>query len=181
MLGNHFIRTLVFIIGGTVLLMVVVVILLNALTGSRVNTNDLVSLAQTQNELIRVSNQGSGATRQGTRSLATTVEYTLKTQLQQTSALLAKHGREVGSKELTLKQNATTDQQFQAAKTTSSFDLVYAQVMERQLQSYSRELQGTLAKASDRDERELLSNYNQQVQLLLTQIPFTQQDIVDNQ
>lgn len=181
LLGDKFIRTLVFVLGGTFLFMIVVAIVLNSFGGNKINADDLVSLSQSQTELIRVSRQGSGASRQGTRALATTVEYTMKTQLQQTTALLADHDRKLGSKELTLKQNANTDQQFKAAKATSTFDLVYAQVMEKQLQAYSRELQSILNKSSNSDERELLSSYNQQVQLLLTQIPYTQKDILDNQ
>lgn len=178
---DKLIRMLVFIIGGTFIFMIIAAIVLNSFGTQKINTDDLVSLAQSQTELIRVSRQGSSASRQGTRSLATTVEYTMKTQLQQTTTLLSEHDRKLGDKELTLKQNAGTDQQFSAAKANSTFDLVYAQVMEKHLQAYSRELQGVLAKATNSDERESLSSYNQQVQLLLTQIPFTQKDIIDNQ
>jgi hypothetical protein len=182
LMRDKLIRTLVFVLGGTFIFMIVVAIALNSFGGgNQVNTNDMVSLGQSQTELIRVARQGSSASRQGTRALATTVEYTMKTQLQQTTALLAENDRKLGDKELTLKQNANTDQQFKASKATSTFDLVYAQVMEKQLQTYSRELQSTLNKSSNSDERELLSSYNQQVQLLLTQIPFTQKDILDNQ
>lgn len=176
MFGDKFIRTVVLALGGTFIVMIILAVILNSVGVKKINTEDLVNLAQVQTEVIRISQQGAATSRQSTRALGTTVEYTLKTQRQQVSTLLIKHNRELGKKELTLKQNANTDKQLKAAKATSTFDLVYAQVMERLLQSYARELQTTLGKAATKSERELLSSYNQQVQLLLTQIPFTQKD-----
>lgn len=176
--GNNFILTIGLIVGGAVAFMIILAIILSMVSGDKVGKADLISVAQTQNELVRVSEQGTGsATQQVTKNLAVTIQYTMKTQQLQILKFLADNGTELGKKELALKQNAATDQQFTSAKTTSTFDLVYAQTMQNQLSDYANSLKQLHARAVSNTEREMFSDYYEQTQLLISQIPYTQDSI----
>lgn len=176
--GNSFGMLLGLILGGALLLMLVLAIIVSLLGGSKANTGDFISLSQTQQELMRVANQGaSDATHQTTKDLAITAEYTIRSQQREVLAFLATHGKTVGGKELALKQNARTDQQFRAAEATSTFDLVFSQTMQNQLTTYASTLKQLHAAASGKAEREMLSGYYEQTQQLISQIPYTQDTI----
>lgn len=176
--GNSFGMLIGLIVGGALLLMVVLAIIVSLLGGNKANTADLISLSQSQQELMRVANTGaSDATHQNTKDLAITAEYTLRSQQREVLAFLAQHGKVVGEKELALKQNARTDQQFKAAQSTSTFDLVFSQTMQNQLTTYATTLKQLSSTASSRSERELLSGYYEQTQLLISQIPYTQDSL----
>jgi hypothetical protein len=177
--GNHFILTIVALVGGVLLLMIVATVLLNALGPKKISKQELTGLAQSQQELIRISHQGgTDAVRQTTRNLATTTEYTLLTQQKETLKLLAKNGAKIGGKELALKQNAQTDQKLASAKTTSTFDDTFTTVTEQQLTAYASMLKSLSAKAKTQTERDRLGGYYQQTQQLISQVPYTQSETV---
>jgi hypothetical protein len=166
------------VIGGAVILMIVLTVIINLLGPKGANTEDLVGLVQAQHELVRVSNQGArDGVQQSTKNLAVTAEYAMRTQEARTTALLAKNGRALGDKENALKQNAKTDQQFTTAKATSTFDLVFSQVMQNELTSYAASVKQLFNKTTNKDIRDQLSDYYEQTQLLISQIPYTQESI----
>jgi hypothetical protein len=176
--GSSLTKTLIFIVSGAVIFMVVLTLILNAFGGSGSRTADFISLAQSQTELIRIADQGSKtAVRQSTKNLSVTIQYSLSTQKQQTLGYLGRNGTTVGQKDLALKQNATTDQQLASAKTTSTFDQVFAEIMQEQLTAYANGLRQIHGLTTNSFEKELLSTYYEQAQLLISQIPFTQENI----
>jgi hypothetical protein len=172
-------RVLAIAVGGALLLMLVLGILVSLLGGGKSSTTAaFVGLAQTQQELIRISTQGTtDAIQQTTKNLAVTAEFGLQTQQQQTLAYLKKHGKKVGDKEIVLKQNAQTDLQFQTAKSTSRFDVTFSEIMQTQLTAYADTLKQVFNASSDKTAREMLGKYYEQTQLLISQIPYTQEGI----
>jgi hypothetical protein len=177
--GGNLPMILGLVAGGAVVLMIVLALVVNLLGGSKgANTEDFVGLVQSQNELVRVSNQGvKDGIQQSTKSLAVTTEYAMRTQQRETIALLTKSGRVLGEKEPSLKQNAKTDQQFTTAKSTSSFDLVFSQVMQNELTTYASNLKALFTKTTNPEVRDQLSDYYEQTQLLISQVPYTQESI----
>lgn len=174
--GNNFGMTIAIIAGGALLLMLILAIIVNSLGGG--NKGNLISLAQTQNELSRVSQQAvSSATQQTTKNLAVTIDLSMSSQQQGTLALLGKRGVKVSPKDLRLKQNATTDQQLASAKTTSTFDSVYTQIMQQSLNDYANTLKQMHDTSKSKSERELTSDYYTQTQLLISQVPYAQQSL----
>jgi hypothetical protein len=167
------------VVGGAIILVVVIAIVMSLLnSGKGSTTEDMVGLVQSQNEIVRVSTEGvSSAIQQTTKNLAVTAEYAVLTQQGNTTVYLAEHGRKLGTKEVALKQNARTDQQFTTAKSTSTFDLVYSQTMQSLLTDYASELKQVFTKTQNSDTKALLSNYYEQTQLLISQIPYTQDSI----
>jgi len=171
---NKLVFTLVFIVGGALLLMLLVTLLLNALAPKKIGKSELMGLAQTQNELIRISAQGSkDARQQVTKNLATTVQYTMTTQQKKTTSTLGK----VGKKELALKQKATSDQQLKSAKQTSTYDPAFTKLIEGELTSYANEVKTLFDLASNDKDRDLMSSFYEQTQLLIAQVPYTQDGI----
>jgi len=167
------------VIGGAVILMIILAVVVNLMGSSKPsNTEQMVSLIQSQNEIVRVSHEGaSSAVRQTTKNLAVTAEYAMLTQQQFTTNYLAQHGRVLGEKEGTLKQNARTDQQFTTAKATSTFDLVYSQVMQNLLTTYATDLKQVFNTTQNPETKKLLGTYYEETQLLISQIPYTQDSI----
>lgn len=176
--SNNFVFTLVLIIGGAVLFMILLAVILNAVSGSSLSKSDLISLTQTENELSRVSQQAATtATQQTTKNLAVTIEFTMNTQQKHILQFLANNNVKVGAKDLKLKQNATTDQQLASARATSTFDLVFSQLIQDQLESYANNLKNLHSKAANKTESDITSDYYEQTQLLISQIPYTQNHI----
>jgi hypothetical protein len=176
--GGNFVMTIALIVGGALLFMIILVMILNAFGSKKVSTGDLVTMTQVQNELIRISDQGARTgTQQVTKNLATTIQFTMQTQQKKTLDFLAKNGKEVGEKELKLKQNASTDQQLTSAKTTSTFDLVFSQIMQNELTTYANDLKQLYSRSPTKTERDLMSGYYEETQLLISQIPYAQDKI----
>ncbi|HEU4914773.1 MAG TPA: hypothetical protein VFT16_05240 [Candidatus Saccharimonadales bacterium] len=176
--GNNFAVTLGLIIGGALIFMIVLTLLLNAVGGKTLSKADLIALAQTENELVRVSQTAAAtATQQTTKNLAVTIQFSMLTQQKKTLNFLAQNGVDVDEKELGLKQNATTDQQLASAKTTSTFDLTFSQIMQDELEAYARNLKALNASAANKTESDLTSTFYTQTQLLISQIPYTQDRI----
>jgi hypothetical protein len=176
--GGNFVMTIALIVGGALLFMIILVMILNAFGSKKVSTGDLVTMTQVQNELIRISDQGARTgTQQVTKNLATTIQFTIQTQQKKTLDFLAKNGKEVGEKELKLKQNASTDQQLTSAKTTSTFDLVFSQIMQNELTTYANDLKQLYSRSPTKTERDLMSGYYEETQLLISQIPYAQDKI----
>lgn len=175
--NSNFLLTIGLIIGGALVCMVIVALVINLLGGSS-NKASFVSIAQTQQELVRVADQGAqSAVQQTTKNLAATIQYGITTQQKQTLAFLARAGETIKDPELRLKQNATTDQQLAAAKSTSTFDATFTQLAQKQLTDYANSLKQVHASAKNQTEKELLSTFYSQTQLIISQIPYTQDNL----
>lgn len=172
--SNKLLFTLVIIIVSVIAFMILVTVLLTAFAPKKIGKAELMSLAQTQTELIRIADQGSRDSRQQvTKNLATTVHYTVLTQQKSTVQPLGK----ISKKELSLKQNASTDQQLATAKATSTFDATITKIIETELNNYANELKKLFEIAKTDKERDMMSDYYKQTQLLIAQIPYTQDGI----
>lgn len=173
--GNNFVLTIGVLVGGAILLMLIIVLILNIVTGGGGNTSDLISLTETQHEFARVTgNADQTATSQTTKNLAITIDLTMNTQEEGTLALLKKQGVNVSTKELSLKQNASTDQQLANAEATSTYDQVFDQLMQQQLSSYAGALKQLYNKTRSASVRSLTSNYYSQTEKILSQIPLAE-------
>lgn len=176
--GGNFMFTLILIIGGAIIFMIILAIIANSIGGSKFSKSDLIGMAQTEQELSRVSQAAStNATQQTTKNFAVTIQFTMITQQQRVLALLKKNGVKVGTKELALKQNATTDQQLASAKSTSTYDLTYSQLMQTQLTDYANAVKTLNGKAASKAESDMTSDFYTQTQLLISQIPYAQNAI----
>jgi hypothetical protein len=161
------------IVGGVVVFMIIAAVVVNMLTGDKTNTADITALAQTQAEIVRVSGKANSSTvtNQSLRNFATNTTLTMATQQTKTVALLQTKGIKMNVKKLSLKKDVNIDTELQAASSSNSFDSVFAQIMTKQLNSYTDDLQTYYKNASSNDIKKLLQEDYNQLQLLKTQLP----------
>ena len=172
---------IIFILGIAFAVIVVMAIVVNLAAPKRLGNADLISLAQTQQEIIRVADAGNaGAVRQTTKNLAITTEYTLRTQQAALLDTLAKQGVKVKDKELGLKQDASTDLKLKEAQQTSTYDTTFSQIIEDELRSYANNVSALHDRTASESQRDFLSTNFTQAQLLISQVPYTQQALGNN-
>lgn len=169
--GDPFITKILLIVGGAVVLMIVLALVVNIFFGGKTSTESIVALAQSEQEIVRLSEMGSTATGQQTKNASINTLVSVKSHQQQWVAFLADHGREIKKDELELKKDASTDSKLENAKQASAFDTTYTALMRSQLELYSAALKGAYDGSSNEQERELLSKHFNDVQLLLEQWP----------
>lgn len=169
--GNPFITKLLFIIGAAVVVLIGGAIVVNMLFAPKTNINDLVTITQTEQEIIRIATQGSSGSDSSTRDAAISTQLAVTTQQQVWLNYLAQHKRKVPLKELNFKKNAATDAQLAQAKATSTFDGTFKTILRNQLEAYNVMLKDAADNAGDTKEKATLNSQYGQVQLLLVQLP----------
>lgn len=176
---DPFITKILLVLAGVFIIMIILAFALSMAGPKKISTEDLVSLAQTQQEIIRIAHQGTtDAVQQTTKNLAVTTEFTLKTQQSKLLGYLAdKKGTEVKEKELGLKQNASTDLELKEAKQTSTFDVTFSSVLEEELRSYSSTVNRLFGTTQADDEQDFFSSNYGQAQLLISQVPYARDAI----
>jgi hypothetical protein len=169
--GDSFVKKILVIVGGAIILIIVLVFLVNIIFGSKGNTAELVSMVQSQQELIRVSQKGTQANNQVTKNVAINTTLGMTTQQKEWIVFLKKYGITVDEKTIILKRDSKTDQRLKSAQDNSTFDIVFTQTLAAQLQAYRTSLQTLYKHTTNTEERDLIRNHFDQIGLLLKQVP----------
>lgn len=172
--GRSILLQIAVLVGGAVIVMVVIGVVVSALTGNKLNTTDLINLAAEQIEITNIAQTGGGmATQASNQQLAINTQLTVETDNRALLDFLAEQGIKVTSKELAADQNLATTEQLQSAQSNSTVDIVFAQIMQSQLQAYSSNIKKDYAEASNSTLKKLLDTDYTQAKLLLEQVPAT--------
>ena len=171
--SDPFISKLILIVVAVVIGVIVIGVLVSSLFGkSSINANDLIGVAQSQQELVRVAQQGvANGTQMVTRNFATNVELSIQTEQFQLLTYLKGQGYKLSTKTLSLKKSSTTDKQLTNAIQTSTFDSVFVQLMQNSLVSYNTEVEQTAGNATGSNEKKILSGELAVANMLLQQVP----------
>ncbi len=169
--NNPFLMRIIFIVGGAVVTMIILAIFFNTFFATKTNTTDIVDIVETQQEIIRVADQGTRASSGDVKNAAVSTKLSLITEQQGWLTFLQKHGRKVAPKELSLKASSTTDKQLTNAIATSTFDSTFTQIMRNELTAYAAALKDAYTNSTSTSEKNMLSSNYGQVQLLLKQWP----------
>lgn len=175
---DPFIARLILIIAVVVAVVVIVgVVVSQLLSRSQVNIPDLIGLAQSQQELIRVADQGAtSGTQPVTRNFAINVQLALRSEQLQLLAYLQSQGHKLSATTLSLKKSKTTDTQLTTAQQTSTFDSTFVQLMQNSLTAYNTEVQQVLSGATGTNEKKILNVDQTAATMLLQQVP-TQESV----
>lgn len=159
---------LIWIAGGAIAIMLVIVVI-GALTPKDTTSQNLIIVAQTQQEVVRVCSQGSDkAKAQANRNLAINCSLSVGSDQAQLVAYLAKQGVKVTTKQLSLSINASNTSALTAATATSNYDDVFKTVATKQLTAYANVLQQQLAAGQlGANAQTLLGNQLAHVKILL--------------
>jgi hypothetical protein len=168
---DPFIAKIVLIVGCALALMLVMWLIVTLAFSSKTDIDTFVSLAQREEEILRVSAMGRDAIGQQVKNAATNTQLSIRSYQNKTIAYLTGHGRKLKLEELTLKKDATVDGKLKQAKETSAFDAAFTSVMRAQLMAYAEELKRAFDNESDGSLRLELAKKYEGVQLLLKQWP----------
>jgi hypothetical protein len=167
---DPFIRKVIMIGGGGLLLIIIVAVLASLIFGGKNNSATLVTLAQQQNEMIRVATEAApNISQQTAKNLDQDVGLSLTTSQEQLLAYLKNHGQKVGTKELALTQSTATDTQLTNAEAASNLDAVFTQIMQQQLQAYMQGIKQDYNASKNTALRQLLNTEYSVSVLLLNQ------------
>lgn len=130
-------RIIIAVGGGIVLLLVLFMIFSLVFRGGPNNKDLLLSLAQQQNELIRVSDIGIKEARDPiARNLAQTTKLSLTGDQQPLLDALKAQNVKVGARELSAGKQEATDKMLTTAQQTNHFDEVFVDFMRKELTIY---------------------------------------------
>jgi hypothetical protein len=170
--SNPFLVKIGLIVGGVIILMIAVTVALNLFTGGKTSTEEFQSLAQTQQEVIRVAEIGDNDARsQSVKNAAKNIKLSVTTQQLKTLGYLSKNDITMKTKELELKTNSENDTKLDEANQTSTFDGVFLQVMRGILESYGSDLRKLYDTTSNADAKKIIKEDFEQTQLLSQQLP----------
>jgi predicted outer membrane protein len=166
--GNDFIKKILLLVGGAILLMAVAAIVLSALGPKADSGATLTAITQRQQEIIRVATTGSTqATGSDTKNFATNVELGVSSNQSQILTYLASKGTKLNAKQLALDKNAQTDKLLADATAASTFDSVITQNLASQLTTYQNSLRSAYKQTSNQKTKQVLqSSYNAAALLL---------------
>jgi hypothetical protein len=135
-----------------------------------INPATLLSLAQKQTELARISQSPAlNAVQQPTQNFAETMYLTLTTHKVQFTDFLTHHGgKQPSTKQLSVTKNDQTDTALKNAQATGTYDATYISVAQTQLNEYEQSLSQAYAASKSTSERQLLQDAYTQAQLLTT-------------
>ncbi len=135
------------IITGIVVATIVIILLaiiLSLFSGSDSTTESLVKVAQQQNEIVRISADGTKkAGSEKAKKLATMTYMTVTTDQNTMIDYLARQKRKVKSKELGLLADKKTDGELSAAASNGRYDEVFTQIITEKLTEYQSSLKSS--------------------------------------
>lgn len=174
-LGNSMATRALVVVGGLFLLVIIIAVAVNAFTktGASFDKSAMLSVAQDQTEIIRLSTIGAeDSVSQINKNFSITAKLGMATEQQNLLAYLATKGYKPNPKSLLLKQSAKTTTLLDGARSSSTFDVAYSGVMQRSLQAYRQDLTKAYNGAGDSAKPVLTANYKT-ADLLLTQLTGT--------
>jgi hypothetical protein len=130
------------IVGGIVFALILIIIGVSvASSAGKSKTLELLSVVQTQQEIIRVATDGTKNARStDLQNLANTTVVSLSSDQHQLLAVMQKQGTKVSPKELDLGKNSQTDQALSVAQAANTYDTTFASTMDSELSDYENKL-----------------------------------------
>lgn len=160
-------KKLLMIVAGVVLLLILMAFALAALSGGSKETPQLISVLQSQQEIVRVAEDGKkNAQAQHLKNYSITASTSLTSAQADLTAYVTKLGTKIGKNELAAGKKPQTDKALAAAVTSSTYDTTYTSVMQSELLTYEKRLEKATAASLSQSERAMLQQYTVGAQLL---------------
>ncbi len=129
----------------------------------------LTGLAQSQQEIIRISGLGiDNARAVDTRNLATNTQLTVITDQAALLGILKNYKVKSSEKLLSAKASKTTDTELSQALSQNRYDAEFSAILNEALQKYKQELQALYPQAKTAKEKDLLQRSFDHMELLVT-------------
>jgi len=160
------------IVGVAILAVVVIVlaVVMSLMRGGNANADLMTSVAQQQQEIIRVSQlQADAVSDQDTKNFVINTLLSMQSDQQTYLDLLASNGVKVSDKQLALGQNSATDTTLENAVASNSLNDAIAAELRRELQQYQGSVQQLYSVTSGQNGRAVLQNLYDNAGLLIEQ------------
>ena len=169
--NSQFMR-IVIVAAGFVLVLILLAVVINAFRSSNNKANaGLSSLVVTQQEIIRISDDADEKLRTtAMKNFAKTAKNTTLSAQQDLKSYLALHGVKINEKQLEASADPENDKVLAAAEAADTYDSTYKKTMESMLDDYHASLAASAGAAATEEEKELLNNDVDSVQLLQVMI-----------
>lgn len=126
--------------------------------GGTNTTQELVSIAQEQNELIRISKIAAEKGRlPATQNLANTTIASVSSSQQQVIGAIGKKAK-INEKVLGAKQDPQSDKQLNEAALNNQFDATFTKLYQTKITAYQQNLKATFDTTSNKQVKEILQN-----------------------
>lgn len=161
-------RVIIISVGAVIVLILFIIISSILSSAGSGNVQQLTSIAEQQQEMIRVSTVGTNkATTSGGRNLAITSLLHMTTAQQQVMIVLKDRHALPNQKILALKHSVATDNTLNAADLNNNFDNVFGQVMQTELTNYRNSLKAAYGSSTTSGERQILNTAYKSAGILL--------------
>jgi hypothetical protein len=170
--NNSSLKTRLLVAGTGVLVLIILFWVFMALISGSSNSNitPLISLAQQQNEIARVSAESAqDAVLQPTQTFAITTSLSLLSEQRSFLTYLRSLGSVPTSSILQATRNSKTDVTLKTSQGNGNYDQTYISITQSELASYEHNLKQAFAATKIVKERQLLEVAYQQAQLLVQQ------------
>ncbi|MDQ5885909.1 MAG: hypothetical protein QG628_306 [Patescibacteria group bacterium] len=169
--GNSKLQRILIVGGGLVVLLIVGVLLLSMLTaGSKSNSEQLLTLAKTQTELIRIADlavKEPSVRNESTRILAVNTSVSVNSTKQQVISMITKSGKKADPKQLALSKNTKTDAKLETALQNNQYDEVVTEELITELKNYRLQLKTSYDAVKSKQDKQVLSDAFKGTTLLL--------------
>jgi len=171
MASNKMFR-IAFVVGGIVFLLIIASIV-QAMLPKDTSRDELLSIAQTQTELARVSDLGTRAKTREMRYFAINSNLVINSDRIAMLNYLKKNGFSFKDKDLALKRNPKTDADLKTATASSTYDSAFKTLFVKALNDYGSALQARQGVTTGVNEQKMLASDIEHLKLLLEQADAT--------
>ena len=168
--GNSMKQRIIVVAIGVVLLFIAIIVVASLLgSAGKAAKADLVSAAQQQAELVRISKFGVERARDAsTKNLAMTTSVSMQSGQAKLLTALKKQGVNLSPAELAAGKNTRTDAALTNAEQANEFDTAFAEQIKKQLTAYQATLKTAFDKADSQQLKQVLTEQYDAAGLLLT-------------
>lgn len=160
-------RILVVAIAGAVLVTIIMVIFSLLANSGKGGTEDLITAAKQQTELIRVAGIGvSKARSTPVRNLAITTQLSLQSQKAPLLTAIKDQGGKVNEKDLALGKISATDTLLKDAEQSNRFDEVFFEKLQADLVAYQKTVKKAYDAASNKKAKQTLATQYRNASIL---------------
>lgn len=159
--------------GGGVVLLIIAIIFISLLSKGGENTAPFLKLAQTQQEIARITDTTEAISSQSVKNLVTNVHLAVSSDQRQLLTELAANGTEYKAKQLDLSKNPQTDEQLTTAKAAGTYDSTILSLLTDDLTAYKDELNQVFNTTNNSKLKQQLQSDYKSTDLLLTQAKST--------
>lgn len=165
-------KSIFILLGGGIFVIIIIFMLFSLLFGgSGANGEKLLEIAQTQTEIIRLTEDARNKARSSTtQNLANTVNMSVTTSKNDLLPIVKKNGGKTDAKLLVLKKSSKADAQLAAALQSNQYDSVFITIITAQLQEYQKQLKDMYPVLSKPADKQVIKTAYDGTTLILTNV-----------